>query len=181
MKALDRLLQRWRINKARPYIKQNARVLDIGCADGALLQQLNSLIRDSVGIDPDLPYSTDRDGHKLIAGRFPDDLPDARPFDAITMLAVWEHVPPALQSSMARHCAQFLKPGGNLIVTVPSPKVDHILRFLRALHLIDGMSLEQHYGFDPKILPQLLSGAGLTLFKSEKFQLGLNHLLVFKK
>jgi hypothetical protein len=117
----------------------------------------------------------------LIAGRFPEDLPDPRPFDAITMLAVLEHVKPEQQSQLAKHCARFLKPEGCLIITVPSPKVDRILSLLKLLRLINGMSLEQHYGFDASQTPSIFAVDGLTLVKSAKFQLGLNNLFVFKK
>jgi SAM-dependent methyltransferase len=181
MKTLDRILQRWRIAKAQPYIAPGARLLDIGCADGTLLEQLKSRIRDSIGIDPDLPGSRPGDRYKLIAGWFPQDLPDTRPFDVITLLAVLEHVPPEQQSQLAQDCARFLKPGGHLIITVPAPTVDQILKLLKFIRLIDGMSLEQHYGFDAGRTPALFSVDGLALVKMKKFQLRLNNLFVFQK
>ncbi len=181
MKTLDRILQHWRIAKARPYILPGTRLLDIGCADGALFEQLKSRIRDSIGIDPDLPGSSNKNHYKLIAGWFPQDLPNMLPFDVISLLAVLEHVPPEHQSQLAQDCARLLKPGGHLIITVPTPTVDQILKLLKFMRLIDGMALEQHYGFDADQTPTIFSVDGLVLVKMKKFQLRLNNLFVFQK
>ena len=181
MKSVDRILQRWRNAKARPYIAPRARVLDIGCADGALFQQFHAVIGEGVGIDPTLDRPVDGEKYRLIPGWFPDDLPDERRFDVITMLAVLEHVPAAYQSRWAEACARLLADGGHLVITVPSPSADGILRVLQSLRLIDGMSLEQHYGFDPRTAPSIFCVDGLALVKFEKFQLGYNNLLVFEK
>jgi SAM-dependent methyltransferase len=178
---LDRFLQRWRIAKARPYVTAGARVLDLGCADGALFRQLAPRIGEGVGIDPELECSVPMGPHRLIAGWFPKDLPDDRPFDVITLLAVLEHVPLDRQPQLAEDCARLLKPGGHLVVTVPSPLVDRILGVLKFLRLIHGMSLEQHYGFDVRQTPTLFTGKGLKLVKARRFQLGLNRLYVFRK
>jgi len=64
---------------------------------------------------------------------------------------------------------------------VPSPIVDRILAILKGLRLIDGMSLEQHYGFEPKSVPSLFATAQLELAKAERFQWGCNNLFVFRK
>ena len=112
---------------------------------------------------------------------FPDALPSREPFDVITMLAVLEHVPRDVQPGLARDCAEFLRPGGVMIVTVPSPLVDRILEVLRAVRLVHGMSLEQHYGFVPDETIPLFSSAGLKPTTHRRFQCGLNHLFVFSK
>lgn len=181
MKPLDRLLQRWRIVKAAPYIPVGARVLDIGCADGALFRRLRSRIREGVGVDPGLSVAYEEGPYRLIAGRFPDDVPAAEPFDIITMLAVVEHIPLEQLPRVAQRCSALLKSGGRLILTVPSPLVDHLLEILKRLHLLDGMELEEHTGFDVRQTPSLFSTAGLRLVMAKPFQLGLNHLFVFQK
>jgi len=181
MKALDRLLQRWRIGKARPYVAPGARLLDIGCADGEIFRRI-AHIEEGVGVDPDLPQVTLKlPNAVLLRGFFPEVLPDERPFDVITLLAVLEHVPPEAQGALAEACARHLKPGGHLVITVPSPFVDHILSVLRFCRLIHGMALEQHYGYDPRQTATLFAVGGLELVRSRRFQLGLNHLFVFKK
>ena len=79
MKTLDHVLQRWRIAKAQPYIPNGARVLDVGCGDGALFRQLKSYIGQGVGIDPDLDRTVDMKNYTLISGQFPQDLPESPP------------------------------------------------------------------------------------------------------
>jgi 2-polyprenyl-3-methyl-5-hydroxy-6-metoxy-1,4-benzoquinol methylase len=179
MTRLDRFIQSWRINVTKRYIPRAARVLDIGCADGALFRLL-SYLSDGVGIDPEvtpqhLPNA------QLVRGLFPADLPDDRPFDAITMLAVLEHIQPALQPQLAQDCFDHLRPRGRLIITVPSPATDHVLSVLKALKLIHGISLEQHYGYDVGQTPRLFGSAGFHMIRSSKFQLGFNNLFVFER
>ena len=82
------------------------------------------------------------------------------------MLAVLEHIPPHEQPGLAAACARHLKPGGYVIITVPNPIVDRILSWLKFLKLIDGMSLEEHYGFEPSLVPGLFGVAGMRLVKS---------------
>jgi SAM-dependent methyltransferase len=181
MLPIDRMLQWWRISKARPYITPGARVLDIGCADGELFRRAPA-INDGVGVDPDLPQpSVQLANAVLLKGLFPQALPDDRPFDVITLLAVLEHVPPEAQRLLAEQCARYLKPNGHLIITVPSPSVDGILTVLRFLRVIHGMALEQHYGFEPGQTPGLFEVGGMELVKATTFQWQLNNLFVFKK
>ena len=181
MKAVDRMLQRWRIGMVRPYLPPGSRVCDIGCAAGGTLYRAIPGLADGVGLDPDLAAPGAVGTNRLLPGLFPQGLPDDRPFDAITMLAVLEHVPADAQAPLAAACARHLKPGGRLLITVPAPAVDHVLTALRALRLIDGMNLEQHYGYDVAQTPAIFGAAGLTLEKSKRFQLGLNNLFVFRK
>ena len=179
MTAVDRFVQRLRIKQVEPFIDPSDTVLDIGTADGALFTVL-SYLKNGTGIDPEAEPRALKNG-TLIRGFFPEALPDSRQFDAITMLAVLEHIPAEGQRKMASNCFSRLRVGGRLIVTVPSPRVDDILKVMKAVRLIDGMSLEQHYGYDIAQTPDLFCSAGFTLLKASKFQFGLNNLFVFEK
>jgi SAM-dependent methyltransferase len=181
MTPLDRFIQCWRIRKARRFISQGADVLDIGASDGSLFEQVPHIGR-YVGVDPDLDADrTVGPSARLVKGLFPQCIPSEKPFDCITMLAVLEHIPTAAQPRLAHDCARYLKPGGYLVITVPSPAVDRILNCLKAMRLIHGMSLEEHYGYDVRKTPELFGGAGFTLRRAGRFQLGLNNLFVFAR
>ena len=182
MKAIDRYLQSLRIRQAARWIPAAAQVLDIGCSEGEMFQMLAGHIAGGVGIDPGLQSPRQWNSFKLQPGCFPDDLdPSAGPFDAITALAVVEHVPMDAQPGFARACAARLKPGGRLILTIPSPQVDAILDVLLRLRLIHGMSLEEHSGFEAARVPEIYAVDGLRLLAARRFELGLNNLFVFEK
>lgn len=183
MTAVDRFLQDWRIRKARPHIGPGSRVLDLGSADGVLFERLGDCGPGSLGIDPVLPATRrSRQGFALVRGYFPQDVPaDAGPFDAIVMLAVLEHFPPDQYAPLADGCARLLRPGGRLIITVPSPAVDRILDVLVALRLVHGMSLEEHHGYDVDETGRIFDTPRFRLVERSAFQVGLNNLFVFER
>jgi 2-polyprenyl-3-methyl-5-hydroxy-6-metoxy-1,4-benzoquinol methylase len=175
------LLQRWRIVRAARWLPDGARVLDIGCFDASLFERLAARGVHGVGIDPLLDSPIEGPNYTLRPGRFPEDVPVGDRFGAIVALAVVEHLPEAVLPELGRACAALLCPRGRLIVTVPSPVVDRILDVLVTLRLVDGMSLEEHHGFDPRTTPQVVTRDDLRLIRRQRFQLGLNHLFVFEK
>ncbi len=179
MRTLDRIIQAWRARVARPWIPAGARVLDIGCHQGEFLNSLGDRIRPSLGLDP-LARPVHGSRHQLLPILFSEPLSFAdASFDAIVLLATLEHL--SERNAMARECYRLLRPGGQVVITVPSPKVDLILALLCRLRLTDGMSLEQHNGFDPRSTPEFFSRQGFGLQHWRRFQFGLNHLFVFRK
>jgi 2-polyprenyl-3-methyl-5-hydroxy-6-metoxy-1,4-benzoquinol methylase len=183
MKVTDRILQRWRIARARRFLQPGDRILDIGSADGALFSTLGAAVgRGSLGVDPTLQQTVVVNGCELLPGFFPAAVPAAAgPFDAITLLAVLEHFPPAAYADLRAGCRRFLRPGGKLLITVPSPQVDGILKILTCLRLVDGMSLEEHHGYRVERTPGIFPEPFFRLLHHRKFQFGLNHLFVFEK
>lgn len=181
MRALDRILQRMRIDQVAAYIQPNARVLDIGCADGALYDRVGD-VAEYVGIDPEAPTERTTENARFIRTPFPSSvLQPSQHFDVVTALAILEHVPRDTQGEFAAACAAHLRPGGVVAITVPSPAVDWILAVLKRLKLVDGMHEEQHYGYRPAQASVLFSSHGLALERHRTFELGLNHLFVFRK
>jgi 2-polyprenyl-3-methyl-5-hydroxy-6-metoxy-1,4-benzoquinol methylase len=180
VKALDRVLQRRRIAVAAPWIPSGARVLDVGCADGALFDLLRDRVAGGVGVDPDASTARPREGVRLVRGLSPADAPDER-FDAITMLAVIEHLPAPSLAAVGDAAARLLRDGGRLIATVPEPAVDRIVEVLQTRRLAAGMSLHEHHGFSTAQTRAIFEPAGFRLLRHHRIQLGLNNLFVFER
>jgi len=179
MTTVDRFVQRLRIKRVERFIHPSDSVLDIGTADGALFRVL-AYLKDGTGIDPEAEPGS-LENATLIRGFFPEALPDNRQYDVITILAVLEHIRPDAQRELAKNCFERLRASGRLLITVPSPQADKLLNLMKAVKLIDGMSLEQHYGYDVAETTNLFCSAGFALQKASKFQFGLNNLFVFEK
>lgn len=177
MTALDRWLQRYRMRIALRWIPPQCRLLDIGCHQGELFAAVGSRIESGVGIDP-LAKPRISGNFRIIQGEFPAQAIDES-FDAITVLAVLEHV--ADLGPFVAACVRHLAPRGRLIITVPSPVVDRILAALVRLRLIHGMSLEEHHGYRPSSTVATFENEGLECLCARRFQLGLNHLFVLER
>ena len=179
MKAFDRLLQRWRIQAAAPYVRDGCRVLDIGCYDGALLDYLRPRVAHAVGIDP---LATPREDVKvrILRGQLPDDARlEPGSFDCLTILAVLEHFEDPV--AVIRDCYRLLRANGRLVLTVPHSVVDPIIAMLVRLRIVEGPDLEGHHGFDIRMTEPMFSQAGFRLVEKRSFELGLNRLFVFEK
>jgi 2-polyprenyl-3-methyl-5-hydroxy-6-metoxy-1,4-benzoquinol methylase len=181
MKKLDIYLQNVRIAKAKRFIKKGDDVLDIGADVGVMFEKCQDLMIHGIGIDPNLETVIQEKNYTVIPGYFPDVCPKDSTFDVITMLAVLEHIPVDQHTALARNCADYLKTGGKLVITVPSPQVDMILDFLMKLKIIDGMLIEEHYGFKPNDTLTIFDSPDFKLVCRERFQFGLNNLFVFEK
>jgi SAM-dependent methyltransferase len=182
MRTIDRLLQRARIRACLPWIKGCTRVIDVGAHQGELFRALGSRLESGFGIEPLVSKPVVGDRYVIQPGLFPQAAPDAPgSWDAVTMLAVLEHIPAGGQAAVAEACHRLLRTGGRVVITVPSPAVDRILAVLKALRLIDGMSLEEHYGFRPGDTERIFPAPRFALVCRRHFQFGLNNLFVFEK
>jgi SAM-dependent methyltransferase len=181
LRPLDRFLRSWRIRKAGPFIRTRSRVLDVGCYDGALFSRFADRIERGVGVDPALMGSGRRGRFDFVADTFPTDRLGDERFDVVTLLAVLEHVDASVLPAWRDACVQHLTPGGLIVATVPSPRVDDLLHVFGRLHLIAGMAVHEHHGFDPTDVPRLFAGSAMDPVVVEPFELGFNNLFVFRK
>jgi SAM-dependent methyltransferase len=84
-----------------------ARVLDVGCGDGALADRLAALGFDTLGVDPGAPV------HPRLIRRLVERAPGLGRFDAVTAVMALHHADlSAVTSAVAGH----LRPGGRLFV-----------------------------------------------------------------
>lgn len=179
MKPLDRFLQRWRYRVVAPYIPPKSVLLDIGGYDGSLFQYLDDRIAKGICVDPLCRSGSVGRFHFLQQSACPHiPLPDAS-VDVITLLAVLEHVDD--KEAMAAETFRVLKEGGRLLLTVPHPVVDEILRIFTRFRLADGIAAEEHHHFHVRRVVPLFCSYGFVAVKKQKFQGGLNHFFYFKK
>jgi cyclopropane fatty-acyl-phospholipid synthase-like methyltransferase len=183
MKAFDRYLQRRRYTIAATALNPGSSLLDIGCGDCGFFNYLVSKGITGTGVDPDPENSPDSlpSGVSFIRTEFPAESLKGSQFDYVSALAVLEHVPAGSQHRFAAACHDLLADDGWLLITVPSAAVDFILDVLRFFRLIDGMQLEQHYGFKTKDIVPLFSNSGFGLRSHKRFEFGLNNFYIFEK
>ena len=181
MKALDRFLRNRRIRWAAHFLRPTDVVVDVGCADGAMFEQLKGRYAFGYGVDPALASEVHGVTYALYPGMFPAALPPDVAADRITLLATLEHLSPDEQARLAEGCRDVLKPGGTVVITVPSPRVDDLLHVLGWLRLIDGMEMHEHHGFEPDDTLKVFGGPAFKLVEHHKFQFGLNNLFVFER
>lgn len=183
MKWLDNYLQKRRFAEANKYIVPGTRLLDIGCNNGEFFLFLKKKSITGIGVDSELKVFLESmpEGVLLIKDHFPTEKITEDKFDYISLLAVLEHIHDKDHADFLFDCYNYLSDYGKVIITVPSPWVDYIIKVLKFLRIIDGMNVEQHHCFRPKYIVPLLREAGFKQVLHKKFELGLNHLFVYQK
>lgn len=113
-----------------------ARVLDAGCGTGGTLRWLKGKGVKSFGFEPErrVVKRVVRSGLDVRYGQLPNEVPDYKDlFDVVLSLDVLEHIADDALSLDSMHA--LLRPGGHLLLTVPS------FQFLWSAHDI----LNHHY------------------------------------
>ena len=165
------------------YIKKGSVVADLGCGyKGNFLKAVSNKIKNGVGYDA----SVTKHGLPKNIALIKIDLNkkfNSRGgiFDAITVLAVLEHV--ENPENFLKQIKMLLKKGGNVIITTPHKRSKKLLEFLSFdLGLISKAEIKDHKNyFDEKSLKKLLAQTGFKISNIGSFQFGLNLFCLAKK
>jgi ubiquinone/menaquinone biosynthesis C-methylase UbiE len=178
---LEPLLRRMRIRQVLPVLLAHpeCELLDVGCGwEAKLLKSVEPYVKRGVGVDFKAPaLSTPK--LATIAATLTDRLPfrDAE-FDVVTLLAVLEHL--SHPRAMVEEIARVLRPGGQVVVTVPSVAAKPVLEFLAyRLHIVSEAEIRDHKRYySRRRLDDLFAASGLAIERHRYFQLGMNNFLV---
>src|SRR5262249_26617361 len=150
------------------------RLLDIGAAQGALLEEAARLGFDAEGVDhcEDNVQRACAKGLK-VKHLSVEDLDDESAFDVITMMDIIEHLPNPVD--VLKRVARALKPGGELVVYTPNHRAAVVL-LARGLHACGiRFPVREIFGrnhicfFDDQSLPRALTSTGFTLRALRQF------------
>jgi SAM-dependent methyltransferase len=179
---IDFFIQKKRIALIDRFVPQNSYILDIGC--GYYPQNLISLegkINKGVGIDMDIPATSQSNKISFVKCNIERTLPfPDNEFDCVTILAVLEHL--EYPAEIIKECHRILKPGGRIIITVPSNYSRPLLLALAGIGLISREEISGHKNyFSKKELEKMLFDAQFRKIKSRHYNLFMNLLSVFEK
>jgi SAM-dependent methyltransferase len=163
--------------KKRRYVERlvhPGRLLDVGCATGDFLVEMNRHGWDTVGIEPNerAAQLAQERGCRVMVGTLEHAQFGADSFDVITMWHVLEHVSDPLEQLAA--AKRILKSKGLLIFCVPNL---HSLEAKIFGHLWAGFDVPRHaYAFSRKGLKSLFDQTGFTPVETRSFFGGFNSL-----
>jgi ubiquinone/menaquinone biosynthesis C-methylase UbiE len=182
---LEPFLRWMRLRRVIQQIPPNSTVLDVGCGHRmAFLKAISSRIRQGYGVDFKVP-SQQFDNIEIRQMTFQDS--DRLPFedasiDVVTMLAVLEHI--EAEADILQEIYRVLKPGGQLLLTVPSVWAQPVLEFLSyKLKIVDESEIRDHkrYYDRRKLHRSLVAGAGFGAFQHNYFQCFMNNFCTVRK
>jgi len=179
------LLRSLRLRQIARHIREESSILDCGCGSGMLRRWLPRGCR-YVGFDinekvirenqqtqaaTDLFLCTDWKNLLLL---------QPAEFDVVVMAAFIEHV--AQPEKMVERIVPYLRAGGQLIITTPSPRAVHLYSLGAALGLFSAHGVQQHQELlNQEDLVQIAQHAGLEVKTYYRFELGYNQLCILEK
>lgn len=182
---LEDVLSRWRGAHVKQFIPAQSIVCDVGCGyKGNFLFSLANEVDAGYGFDIAVDANMSTDTIHLQSVDINQSIPLAdNSVDIVTSLAVLEHL--SNRVDHLREIYRILKPGGNLLLTTPTPKNKPLLEFLAfRLHVTDATEIADHkcYLTDNELRTILINaGFADTNIITRMWQLGLNNSVRAKK
>ena len=175
---LEHFLSKKRAQKANyliPNRYRTGRILDVGCGFYPYFLTKTEF-KDKYGIDPSLS-NINIDGIKLIKSNISQKpIPFKENFfDAITMLAVFEHIDQEKIPLVLNEIYRILKKNGIFIITTPPPWSDKLLHQMSKFNLISEEEIHDHKSHHSrKTIIDMVQNTGFKNIKSGYFELGFN-------
>jgi SAM-dependent methyltransferase len=183
--TLDKYIAKWRLSKVRRFVSKGDVIMDFGCGYQAyFLNHVKYFISKGIGIDTDIPANSTEGNLQLIHQDVGINLPfEDSTFDKIFLLAVYEHISLDKTIPLLLDFKRVLKPGGSIILTIPTPKGKKVLEFMAyKLKIISQVQISDHVKYYNKEDVSIdARKAGLMISYHEYFQFGCNSLQVLKK
>jgi SAM-dependent methyltransferase len=164
-------LRAQRANKLIPSHLRNGRILDIGCGSFPYFLAHTSF-QEKFAIDQiPLPQNT---AIELKIESFTLDL-EVKPrlpfqdhfFEVVTLLAVVEHLDPALMALLFKEIYRVLKPQGEVILTTPAAWSDGLLKLMAGISLVSAEEIHEHaYAYTLPLLGWYFGQAGFEMTKT---------------
>lgn len=181
---LSRRLERWRYSQISRWL-QGKNVLDVGCGTGSFLHAIPSgMIYMGVDmqqevIDEAKELNKYVNFVKVNVGKEKIKLNEK--YDNIVLSAVLEHleqpekVIEELKNNLSKH--------GHIIITTPTNKAEKILRIGSRVGIFSSSALEDHKQplLEKNQLISMVEKTGYIVEYYNKFELGLNQIIVIKK
>lgn len=172
---LEPMLANLRAQKANKLIPSNlraGRILDIGCGSFPYFLAHTSFAEKFAIDQIPLPQQT---AAELRIESFTLDLEqkpklpfDDNFFEAVTLLAVVEHLDPALMAMLFKEIYRVLKPGGQVILTTPAAWSDGLLKLMARVSLVSAEEIHEHaYAYTLPLLGWYFGQAGFEMTKTQ--------------
>lgn len=181
---LEPLLARLRTQRANRLIPDElraGRILDIGCGSFPYFLA-HTAFEEKFAVDQ-LPMAaaTAADNriefYELNLNQEPR-LPFATDyFDAVSLLAVVEHLDPDNMAALFKECRRVLRPGGLVVLTTPAAWADGLLHLMAHLNLVSAQEIHEHaFAYTMPLIGWHFGQAGfeMTKLKFGYFELMLN-------
>jgi ubiquinone/menaquinone biosynthesis C-methylase UbiE len=181
---LEPLLRKFRLKKVMPHILKGEPLLDVGCGTSAtFLKAVSPHVSKAYGVD--FKVNSGKIGNNIYTEQltFSDRLPfEDDQFSTVTMLAVLEHI--SNEAGIINEVYRVLRPGGKLVLTVPSIWAKPVLEFLSyKLGIISEAEIRDHkrYYTRDRLRACLIRNGQFSAFFHRYFQLWMNNFCVVTK
>lgn len=153
-------MQRLRIAKLTPFLKKDARLLDIGCSAGHFLKAVAPLVGECMGIEYNAKDAEFVRGMGYRVWSSPIEQTDIpkESLDIITVFQTFEHIPDPVR--FLETVGMYLKPDGYLVMEVPNIN-DPLLTVFGSEPYADFYFREPHiFYYSPETLRRMVERCG---------------------